>query len=139
MGWVRVAASMLAGAAVVSASDACAMTAPVSENLKCTVVRPDKLLAETGGAGAARAAVLAALARRAADARVAVAVRVSSGTMLAARLTVEGQELPEQKFGVMDRHLDPGSIEQFAQSIATKVASAAASGIGGVNGGSDSG
>src|SRR5690242_13800749 len=127
MGWVRVAASMLAGAAVVSASDACAMTAPIFENLKCTVVGPDKLLAEAGGADALCAAIHAALAKAAPNARVAVEVRVSSPSMLAARLTVEGQQLPEQKFAVMDRNLNPGSIEQFAQSIATKVAKAAAS------------
>ena len=34
-------------------------------------------------------------------------------------------KLPEQKLSVMDRNLDPVSIEHFVQSLATKVARAA--------------
>jgi len=53
-------------------------------------------------------------------------VRVLRPSMLATMLIVEGKALPEQKFAVMDRNLNTRSIERFAQSIATKVAEAAA-------------
>jgi hypothetical protein len=37
---------------------------------------------------------------------------------------VNGRTLPEQKFAVMDRDLNPASIQRFAQSLATEVAKA---------------
>jgi hypothetical protein len=40
-------------------------------------------------------------------------------------LTVNGRILPEQKFAVMDRDLNPQSIERFAQSLAAVVAKTA--------------
>ena len=126
MGWVRFAASSLVVAAVASASGVCAMTSPASANARCAVVGGDKLPAESGGADALCNAIRNALAKEAPKARVTVEVRVLTPSTLATMLVVEGRALPEQKFAVMDRNLNPRSIERFAQSIATKVAEAAA-------------
>jgi len=102
------------------------MTSPASANARCAVVGGDKLPAESGGADALCAAIRNALAKEAPNARVTVEVRVLTPSTLATMLVVEGRALPEQKFAVMDRNLNPRSIERFAQSIATKVAEAAA-------------
>jgi hypothetical protein len=118
---------MLAVAAFASASGACAMTSPVPENVHCSVTRADMLPADAGGADALCSAIRTAIFKRAPKARVSVEVRVLTPSMLATMLVVEGSALPEQKFAVMDRNLNPRSIERFAQSIATKVAEAAAS------------
>jgi hypothetical protein len=37
-------------------------------------------------------------------------------------LVVNGQRMPEQNFAVMDRELSPGSIQRFAEALATEVA-----------------
>jgi hypothetical protein len=117
---------VLAVALGVSASGACAMSASASDELRCRVIGGDKLPAESGGAGALCATIRNALAKQAPNVRVSVEVRVLRPSMLATILVVEGRTLPEQKFAVMDRNLNTRSIERFAQSIATKVAEAAA-------------
>lgn len=126
MRWGRFAASTLAVAAVASASEACAMSAPASNEARCSVVGGEKLPPDSGGPEALCAAVRAALGNRAPSAHVTVEVRVLTPSTLATTLMVEGRVLPEQKFAVMDRNLNPRSIERFAQSVATKVAEAAA-------------
>ena len=103
------------------------MTPATSENMKCSVVGAEKLPAEAGGADALCAAIREALSKQAPKARAVVEVRVLTPSMLAAMLVVDGKALPEQKFAVMDRNLNPRSIERFAQSIANKVAQAVAS------------
>jgi hypothetical protein len=127
MGWDRFAATMLAAGAVAAATGARAMTAAASGNFKCTVVGGEKLPAEAGDSDALCTAIRAAVAKEAPNAQVAVEVRVLTPSMLAAMLVVDGKGLPEQKFAVMDRNLNPRSMERFAQSIASKVAQAAAS------------
>jgi len=127
MGWERFAATLLAVALGVSASGVCAMSAPASEKARCTVIGGDKLPAEIGGAEALCTIIRNALAKQAPNVRVSVEVRVLRPSMFAAILVVEGRTLPEQKFAVMDRNLNTRSIERFAQSVATKVAEAAAS------------
>ena len=117
---------MLAVAIFVSAAEACAMNEAVSGGARCTVTGGTKLLAETGGAEAMCQAIRDALAKSAPEASVSVNVRVLTSSMLAATLVVEDRVLPDQKFAVMDRKLDRGSIERFASSIATKVAKATA-------------
>ena len=126
MRWERFAASMLAVAGFVSASGACAMTAPSSDKARCVVIGGEKLPAETGGADALCDVIRSAVAKEAPNARVTIEVRVLTTASLATKLNVEGKALPEQKFAVMDRQLNRASIERFARSIATKVANAAA-------------
>jgi len=126
MGWGRFAALVLAVALGVSASSVCAMSASAPERAQCTVIGSDKLPAESGGAEALCATIRNAVAKQAPNVRVSVEVRVLRPSMLATMLIVEGKALPEQKFAVMDRNLNTRSIERFAQSIATKVAEAAA-------------
>jgi hypothetical protein len=127
MGWDRFAASLLAVAVAASASDACAMTQPVSENIHCLVTGADKLPHETGGADAVCDVIRTAIGKEAPNAQVHIEVRVLTPSMLTTVLVVGGRALPAQKLAVMDRKLNPRSIEQFAQSIAAKVAQAAAS------------
>ena len=127
MRWGKFAASMLAVAVFVWASEVRAMSERVSSRVRCSVSGATKLLPEAGGADALCVAIRDALAKSAPEASVSVNVRVLTSSMLAATLVVENRALPEQKFAVMDRNLNPRSIERFAQSIATKVAEAAAS------------
>lgn len=103
------------------------MTPPSSEAFKCSVIGSEKLPSEAGGSDTLCAAIRAAVLKDAPKARTVVEVRVLTPSMLAAMLVVDGKALPEQKFAVMDRNLNPRSIERFAQSIASKVAQATAS------------
>ena len=126
MRWGRFATFTLATALAVMASDARAVSAATSEEARCTVVGGEKLPAETGGADALCAAVRQAIRTQAPHARFIAELKVVSPSRLTAAVTVEGQALPEQTLSVMDRDLNPISIERFAESLATKVARAAA-------------
>ena len=96
------------------------MSAPV----RCHVVAGEKL-AGSGGTSAICAAVEKAIAAKAPNANYSAQVRVLSPSRLSALLIVDGHTLPEQKFAVMDRDLNPGSIQRFAESLAAEVAKAA--------------
>lgn len=97
----------------------------MSNPVHCHVLAGEKLRAASGGSAAICAAVEKAIASTAPDVRYSVEVNVLSPSRLAATLVVNGRTLPEQKFAVMDRDLNPASIERFAQSLATEVAKAA--------------
>ena len=47
-------------------------------------------------------------------------IQVLSSSRLAARLVVNGRELPQQNFAVMDRELDRPSIARFAGALAAE-------------------
>lgn len=91
----------------------------------CTVVGGDNLPAGSGSAEALCAAIERAIAVRAPTARYKVEVKVISASRLSAGLTVNGRALPEQRFAVMDRGLNPGSIERFVESLTEVVVKAA--------------
>jgi hypothetical protein len=91
---------------------------------RCHVVDADKLPPEAGDARALCAAVEAAIAKRAPNISYSAEVRVLSRSALAATLVANGTRLPERRFAVTDRDLNPGSIERFAQSVAAAVAGA---------------
>lgn len=93
----------------------------------CRVLGAEKLPAPVGGAEALCAQVEQMIASRAPSARYAAEIRVVSASRLAALLTVNGKTLPVQNFAVMDRNLGAGSIQHFAESLATVVAEAAKS------------
>ena len=123
MGWVRFAKCLLVGAAAASATDACAISAPDQQrHAHCSVIGSERLPADVGGADVICAAITRAVTARTPTARFTAEVKVLSASMLATRLTVNGRVLAEQKFAVMDRNLNKGSIERFAQSIADAVA-----------------
>jgi hypothetical protein len=100
------------------------MSAPAHEP-QCTVNGAEKLPAEVGGANALCGALERAVAAKVPGLRYSAELRVASPSALIANLTVNGRKLPEQRFGVMDRNLNPGSIQRFAQSLATLLAEAA--------------
>ena len=124
MRWGRFATFTLAAALAVMASDARAMSAALPEDTRCTVVGGDKLPVEAGGADALCAAVRQAIRAQAPHARYTAQLKIISRSRLTAAVTVDGRPLPEQTLSVMDRNLNPISIERFAQSLATKVAKA---------------
>ena len=95
-----------------------------SGKVQCTVIGADKLPAELGGANAICAALQRAVAAKASGAHYAAEFRVPSASALIANVAVNGRKLPEQRFGVMDRNLNPASIERFAQTLANMVAEA---------------
>ncbi len=94
------------------------------EGNTCHVHGGEKLPAAAGGADAICAAVTRAVAAEAPHARYTVDVTVVRASMLRTALTVGGRTLPEQSFAVMDRDLNPASIDRFAHSIAAAVARA---------------
>jgi hypothetical protein len=103
-----------------------ALTSPaVSTPARCHVVADEKLAAGSGGAVGICSAVERAIAAAAPNADYSAEVRVLSRSRLSASLIVDGRTLPEQKFAVMDRGLNPASIQRFAQSLAAEVAKAA--------------
>ena len=103
---------------------ACAMSSAGQAQPHCRVVAGEKLPASSGGAEAICAAIEAAVAAEAPNARFTAEVKVLKPWMLATSLVVNGKALPEQKFAVTDRELTRSSIKRFATSIAAKIAEA---------------
>ena len=89
----------------------------------CVVTGGDKLSAETGP-DAICTAVREALAKRAVNSPVKVAIQVASPSRLKATIRVGERVLPIEEFAVMDRGLSKGMIERFAQRISEVVAEA---------------
>lgn len=98
------------------------MTAPAHAQGSCRVTGGEKLPAEAGGADAICAAVQRAVAAQAPNVRYSAEVRVLSRSALAATLETSGRKLPELKFSVSDRELNPRAIGHFADSIAAALA-----------------
>jgi hypothetical protein len=100
------------------------MSTPEQVQRPCRVAGAEKLPPEAGGAGAICAAVERAVAAQALDVRYSVEVRVLSRTALAAYLETAGRKLPELRFSVSDRELNPQAIGHFADSVADALAGA---------------
>jgi hypothetical protein len=98
------------------------MSAPEQAQGPCRVTGAEKLPAEAGGPGAICAAVERAVAAHAPNVRYSVEVRVLSRTALAANLETAGRQLPELRFSVSDRELNPRAIGHFAESVAEALA-----------------
>jgi hypothetical protein len=90
----------------------------------CRVSGGEKLPAEAGGADAICAAVQRAVAAKAPNLRYTADVRVLSRSSLAADVTASGRKLPELRFSVSDRELNPTAIGHFAESVAAALAQA---------------
>lgn len=110
-------------AAVAATGHASAM----SSTSHCTVIAGEKLPAASGGAGELCNAVERAIGSAAPHIPYKAQITVVSPARLSATLVVNGHALPEQKFAIMDRELNPGAIERFANSLAKVVAKAAKS------------
>jgi hypothetical protein len=113
-------AGLLLVAAVFLSGNACAMNSPSGPH--CRVTNGDKLPAGSGGPDALCAAIERAVSIRLPGVDFSAEVTVLSSSMLAATLTANGRQLPEQKFASMDRDLDRGSFERFAQALADQFA-----------------
>jgi len=122
--WKKIGASILALATAPVATGACAMSA--SAPAPCRVVGAEKLSGESGGPGAICAAVQRAVAAQvqAQGVRYSAEIRVLSRSALAAELQTNGRKLPELRFSVQDRNLNPLAIGHFADSIAGALAEA---------------
>jgi len=94
------------------------------EHNLCIVRGGEKLPVDAGSPESICAAIKRAVAARTPNARFTAVVKVLTPSQLATTLVVDGRPLPEQRFAVMDRNLNKGSIERFAQSIAAAVAEA---------------
>ncbi len=90
------------------------------------MVGAEKLSGESGGPGAICAAVQRAVAAQvqAQGVRYSAEIRVLSRSALAAELQTNGRKLPELRFSVQDRNLNPLAIGHFADSIAGALAEA---------------
>ena len=116
LGWIAAVAA--AGAP----ASACAMSA--ADRGPCRVVNGEKLPAQTGGADAICAMLEKAIAAKVPHVHYTAEIRVLSKSTLSARLIVKGRELPEQHFSVMDRDLNPTSVQRFAETLGRLVAKA---------------
>ncbi len=90
----------------------------------CTVVASEKLPSEANYEGIC-AVIEHAIAARAPNVTYTAQVRIISASRLAATLVVNGKTLPEQKFAVMDRALNPSAVQHFANGLAEVIAKAA--------------
>lgn len=90
----------------------------------CRLIGAERLPSGSGGGDALCAAVERAVAERAPNIRYTAEISVVSRSSLAARLTVNGRLLPDQKFGVSDRDLNRESIRRFAAALALAAAEA---------------
>jgi hypothetical protein len=100
------------------------MSTPERAQGPCRVTGAEKLPAEAGGPAAICAAVERAVTAQAPNVRYRVEVRVLSRTALAANLETAGRKLPELRFSVSDRELNPQAIGHFADSVADALAGA---------------
>jgi hypothetical protein len=94
------------------------MSAPEQAQGPCRLTAGEKLPPEAGSADAICAAVERAVAARAPNLRYSAEIRVLSRSALAANLETAGRKLPEMRFSVSDRELNPRAIGQFADSVA---------------------
>ena len=90
----------------------------------CRVASGDKYLGSDGGKSVCRE-IETAIAAEAPGVRYSAEISALSSSRLAARLTVNGRQLPEHKFAVMDAQLDRESVHRFARALAADVAKAA--------------
>jgi hypothetical protein len=100
------------------------MSAPERAQGPCRVTGAEKLPAEAGGAAAICAAVQQAVAAQAPNLRYSAEIRVLSRSALAVELQTNGRKLPELRFSVQDRNLNPLAIGHFADSVASALADA---------------
>jgi hypothetical protein len=98
------------------------MSTPEQAQGRCRVTGSERLPPEAGGAGAICAAIERSVAAQTPNVRYSVEVRVLSRTALAANLETAGRKLPELRFSVSDRELNPRAIGQFADSVAAALA-----------------
>lgn len=101
------------------------------QSVRCSVEDSGKLPPELRAAGAIcdpieRAVHAAAANSSLALDSVSVKVKVVTPYLLAVSMTVEGQDLPEQKLGSSDRALTRGSIERLAAGVARRLGDYAA-------------
>lgn len=119
--WNQFAASILILGASLTATQACAVTAPEGQS-SCRVTGAENLPKVAGGADAVCAAVERAVAAQAPNLRYSAEIRVLSRTALAAQLEVNGRKLPELRFSITDRDLNRLAIGRFANSVAAALA-----------------
>jgi hypothetical protein len=119
-------AALLVLAAALAPSGGLAMSPPRAVTVgHCTIIGGENLPAAVGGNEALCAAIERAIASRAPTVRYSAQVEVLPRSRLSATLVVNGRTLPEQKFAVMDRELNPASIQLFADSLAEQLVEAA--------------
>jgi hypothetical protein len=106
-----------------SAQAACAMSAPSSSAAKCNVVGGEKLPPQSGGRDALCAAIEKAVSEKVPGVGFTADVTVFSDWKLGATITTaDGRHLPEQRHVILDAKLNRQSFEQFANSLAAKLA-----------------
>jgi hypothetical protein len=122
LGW------LLALAAAATPAGACAMSAsqPGAER-PCRVLNGEKLPADTGGPAGVCAAIEKAMAAKAPRVRYSAEVEVRSKAALVATVVPEGGAAVKRQLAVMDKNLNAGSIQRFAETLAAEVARAASS------------
>lgn len=91
----------------------------------CRVVAGEKLPPASGGATAICSEVERAIASRIPNLPYSAEIKVLSPSRLSATLVVNGRQLAEQKFAIIDRQLDRSAIRRFAQSLAAELVKAA--------------
>lgn len=114
LGWILAlaAASTPAGGGAMSAAQG-----------RCHVANAERLPAETGGQTAVCVAFENAIAAHAPDVKYdALELHVFSQAALGATVVRDGRTLVSWRFSIMDKNLNPASIERFAQSFASEVA-----------------
>jgi hypothetical protein len=119
-------AALLVVAATLEPAGAIAMKPPSTVTMgHCTVIGEENLPAALGGARALCAVLDRTIAAHAGQISYTAQVKVLPRSRLSAVVVVNGRELPEQNFAVMDRELSSSTLQRFADSLAEQVSEAA--------------
>jgi len=117
----RILATILAIAASAVSSSACAMSGGPRP---CQVLGGEKLPATSGGAIGICDAIEKAIAAESPHLNYRAEVRILSHSAMKATVHASGRQVADQQMSVMDRKLNPSSIERFAKALAVEVAKA---------------
>jgi hypothetical protein len=113
-------------AVALAPAGAIAMKPPIAATVgRCTVTGEGNLPTGVGGAKGLCETIERTIDARAPSASYTAQVKVLPRSRLSAVLVVNGRELPEQHFAVMDRELSATTIQRFADGLADQVADAA--------------
>jgi len=107
---------------VMAAAPTSAWPMSAAEQGSCRLLQAEKLPRDAGGADAICAIFDKAIAAKAPKLRYTAEVQVLSKAALSAKVVADGRVLAERRLAVMDKNLNAGSIQRFAEALATEVA-----------------
>ena len=117
----RILAAIFSLGAVLASGSVCAMSSPTTH---CKVVGGDKLPSVTGGPTEVCRVIEAAIRSAAPGLAYSAEINVLSKSAIKAVVVSKGRTIADEQLSVLDRDLNPRSIENFAKALAASAAKA---------------